>query len=351
MRRAVPLLSGFAILAVIFNHANWHVLEHFAPGDPAGLLYLIFDQIGKCAIAAFLTVAGYFIAYATAGGKNDVRWSIIRARLINLAWPWLIWSLIDLALHYALTRQFDPYELITTPFVHYYFIPLLMFYYLATPPLARLAKESPRRALLVAGIVQMLAIALLYARLYTALLPDVLAPWVAIGPLQYLRFAFFFPLGLVIGLYPQRARDRLARTVTALPWITFALFAASVGEAWLAYQKGGGVWPLSNDQTKITSTLFAVSLILTFAASERLTFAGDRLLMYLGSRTYGLYLTHYIFLGALARLIQAVWPYDASMPGWVMLPALFIGTVATSLLLMEAVARSPLRKAYRFLFG
>lgn len=351
MRRAVPLLSGFAILAVIFNHANWHVLERFAAGDPTGLPYLIFDQIGKCAIAAFLTVAGYFMAYATAGGKDAVRWTIIGTRLINLAWPWLIWSSVDLALHYALTRQFDPYELLTTPLVHYYFIPLLMFYYLATPPLARFAKATPRRALLVTGIVQMLAIALLYARLSTTLLPDVLVPWVEIGPLQYLRFAFFFPLGLIIGLYPQRARALLARRITALPWITLALFAASVGEAWLAYQQGGGVWPLSNDQTKITSTLFAVSLILTFAAFERLTFAGDRLLMHLGNRTYGLYLTHYIFLGALARLIQAVWPYEAAIPGWIMLPALFIGTVATSLLLMEAVARSPLRKAYRFLFG
>ena len=74
MRRAVPLLSGFAILAVIFNHANWHVLEHFAPGDPAGLIYLIFDQIGKCAIAAFLTVAGYYISFG-------------RKLIINIATP------------------------------------------------------------------------------------------------------------------------------------------------------------------------------------------------------------------------------------------------------------------------
>lgn len=351
MRRAVPLLSGFAILAVVFNHANWHVLEPFSPGDPAGLPYVIFDQIGKCAIAVFLTVAGYFVAYATAGGKSNVRWSVIRARLVNLLWPWLIWSSIDFVVHFALTREFDPYEILATPFVHYYFIPLLMFYYLVTPPLARLVRANPRQALLIAASVQILATALLYARLYTTLLPDVIVPWVEVGPLQYWRFAFFFPLGLVIGMYPQVVRDQLARISKVLPWLTLILLAASVGEAWMGYQHGGVVWPLSNDQTKITSVFFAISLILTFVVSERLKFPGDLWLVHVGGRTYGMYLTHYIFLGALARVIQGFWPNNSGVPGWILLPALFIGTVTASILLMEGIARSPLRKLYRYLFG
>ncbi len=351
MRRTVPLLSGFAILAVVFNHANWHVLERYAPGDPAGLAFLICDQIGKCAIAAFLAIAGYFIAYATAGGKSDVRWSVIRARLLNLLWPWLLWSLVDFALHVILTRRIDLGELLATPFVHYYFIPLLMAYYLTTPPLVRIARANPRGLLLGAALVQGLALMLLYARLYTSILPSVVVPWIEVGPLQYLRFAFFFPLGLVLGMYPQAARDWLARIRGVLPWSTLVLFAASVGEAWIAYGRGGAYWPLGGDQTKLTSALFSISLILTFAAADRMQFRGDKLLMRIGGRTYGMYLTHYIFLGALARVFEAAWPGGGDVPGWILLPVLFIGTAGASMVLMEVVARSPFRKLYTVLFG
>ncbi len=351
MRRTIPLLSGFAILAVVFNHANWHVLEGFSPGDPAGLFFLVCDQVGKCAIAAFLAIAGYFIAYATAGGKNDVRWSIIRARLVGLLWPWLLWSVLDFALHVALTRQVILTDLLATPFVHYYFIPLLMVYYLATPPMVRLARNNARALLIGAAVVQVGSMALLYARLYTQWLPDVIVPWIEVGPLQYLRFAFFFPLGLVLGMYPQAAHDRLAPLQKLLPWVSLALFAASVGEAWIAYARGGEFWPLGGDQTKLTSALFALSLILTFAAQDRLQFPGDRLLTRIGGRTYGMYLTHYIFLGAFARVIESAWPGGGPVPGWVLLPILFVGTAAASMVLMEVVARTPARRFFTILFG
>ncbi len=348
MRRSVPLLSGFAILAVVFNHANWHVLERFASGDPAGLPYLIADQVGKCAIAAFLAIAGYFIAYATAGGKTELRWPIINARLSNLLWPWLIWSGVDFALHVALTRQVAWGELVATPFVHYYFIPLLMAHYLVTPWLARWARHNPRRLLLGAALVQVLALALFYARLYSTLLPAEVVPWLQVGPLHYLRFAFFFSLGLVLGLYPLATQVWLARLKPILPWLTLALFSASVGEAWIAYGRGGEFWPLGGDQTKLTSTLFSISLILTFASAEHLRFPGDRLLTRFGARTYGLYLTHYIFLGAFARVLEGIWP---TVPGWVLLPVLFVATAGAAMVLMEVVARTPARKLYGYLFG
>jgi fucose 4-O-acetylase-like acetyltransferase len=166
VRRTIPLLSGLAILGVIFNHANWHALRDFVPGDPAGYPYILTDQIGKFAIVAFLFIAGYFSAYATSGGKKDLSWNVVRARLMGLLWPWLIWSIFFTLAQTFQGRAFSLEELLRNLFIQYYFIPLLMFYYLLAPGVARWARTNARSLLITAAIIQLVGIGVFYLRVY-----------------------------------------------------------------------------------------------------------------------------------------------------------------------------------------
>lgn len=351
MRRTIPILRGLAILGVVFNHANWHVLADYGAGEAGGYPFIVLDQVGKFAIPAFMLIAGYFMAYATGGGKNDLRWSIIRTRLENLLWPWLLWSLILMLGHSFQGRDVSLEEFLRNLFIQYYFIPLLIFYYLLAPFTVRQARKSARALLIAAASIQLLSTALFYARVYAPGFPEALKPWVDLGPLQYLRFAFYFPLGLVMGMFPRQVKPLLARVKPALPWLTLLLFGLSFLETAWAYNAGGEVWPIGGNQTKLTSALFSTALLFCFAAYERLQIPYQRIVNDLGTRSYGIYLCHYVILGLLAEIIERLTPW-LSHRGWLYQPLLFGLTVILSMLLMHSTTRlPPTRRFYRYIFG
>jgi len=348
---------------VVFNHANWHVLSEFAAGEAQGYAFVVFDQVGKFAIPAFMFIAGYFIAYATSGGKRDLRWGIIRARFENLLWPWLIWSailVVGQSFQEHSPIETAPIEFLRTLIIQYYFIPLLLMVYLSAPLVVKWARSNKgsNTGILLAGaaVVQLLTIALFYARVYYPDFPDALRPWVDLGPLQYLRFVFYFPFGIVCGMFPRLVKGSLARlikttkTKSILPWLALLLFGLAVTEAAVAYNVGGEVWPIGGDQTKLSSALFSTALILCFVVFDRLPVPFSRTINKLGTRSYGLYLCHYPILGIVVRILKRITPWLASQ-GWLLLLLSFGLTVALSMLLMEGVARLPTKRFYRYLFG
>ena len=247
MRRTIPVLRGLAILGVVFNHANWHVLSRYPAGEIGGIPFIAFDQVGKFAIVAFMFIAGYFTAYATSGGKRDLSWGIVRARLENLLWPWLIWAAIFMAGQFVQGRPLSVAEYARTLFIQYYFIPLLMFYYLLAPAIARWARTNSRSLLIIAAVVQIVGIVVFYLRVYWPSFPPALHSWIDIGPLQYLRFAFAFPLGMVAGIHPKETKTVLEPWKRPLPWMLLVLFILSAAETIGAYTYAAdhpSIWPM-----------------------------------------------------------------------------------------------------------
>lgn len=350
MRRTIPILRGLAISGVVLNHANWHVLSQFTAGEARGYPFVVLDQIGKFAIPAFMFIAGYFIAYATSSGKRDLPWQVIRTRLQNLLWPWLIWSVILVIGHFFQGWPLSLTVFLRTLITQYHFVPLLIFYYLLAPLIARRVKSHTSALLIGAAAIQLLAVALFYARVYHPNFPGALKSWVDLGPLQYLRFAFYFSFGVVCGMFPRRIKDFLVRFKPILPWLTLLLFNLSTVETALAYNVGGRVWPIGGDQTKLSSALFSTAFVLCFVAFDRLKVPFNRTVSKLGTYSYGLYLCHYPFLGIIAKVIRGIEPWVFSQ-GWLFLPLLFALTIVLSMLLMEGVARLPTRRFYRYLFG
>lgn len=350
LRRTIPILRGLAIMGVIFNHANWHALSHFQAGELGGYPFVAFDQIGKFAIPAFMAIAGYFIAYATSGGKRDLSWQVVRARLVGLLWPWLIWSAILMIGQSVKGRPISLAEFTRTLFIHYYFIPLLIFYYLLAPLVVKLARNNVRGLLVGAVAIQLFAVALFYARVYHPRFPGALKTWIDIGPLQYLRFAFYFPLGVVCGMFSRATKDFLTRFKSALPWLTLVFFVLTAVETAVPYNLGGDVWPIGGDQTKLSSALFSTALVFCFVVFDKLTVRMDATVKKLGTHSYGLYLCHYPILGIIAEVIERGVPGLFSQ-GWLLLPLLFVLAVASAMLLMEGVSRLPTKRFYRYLFG
>lgn len=353
MKKTSLTLSGLAIMGVIINHSNWHVLRQFPNGDTQGYPFLVIDQLGKFAVATFIFIAGSFIAYATSGGKRDSLWAIIRPRLKSLMWPWLIWSVIFWVGQYFQGSSLSLNNLWCTLFIQYYFVPLLMFYYLLAPMIIKEVKSNPIRLLIWVSVIQLLSMVLFYARIYWPNFPEVLKPWVDMGPLSYLRFAFYFPFGIVCRLFADRVKWRFDRFRILLPWLTLLLFFLSVGEAAIAYSIGGEVWPRGNDQTKLTSVLFSISLFLCFAIFDTLTVPLNRFVNQLGARSYGLYLCHYLVVGIIAKILTHVSPWlTSASQGWLFVPILFLLSLVLSNGLMENVAHLPrIKQFYRYVFG
>lgn len=352
IRRTLPILSGVAILAVIFNHSNWHVLENYAPGAPSGYVYIVTDQIGKFAIAAFMFIAGYFIAYATSAGKNDLRWGIIRARLLGLLWPWLIWSGLITVGKFFQGSPLSPVEFLKNLFIQYYFIPLLIAYYLAAPFLARWVRIKPRRVLLGAVVVQLLATAVFYMRVYIPSFTTLINPTlIDIGPMEYLRFAFFFPFGMIVGMAPQLFRASILRLKPLWPWLTLVFFILAFGESAFAYSLGTHrTWSIGGDQTRLSTSLLSVGIMMCFLVYENIPVPFKNTVVKLGARSYGLYLSHYVILGLVGKVIHHVAPWS-DLQGWWLIPALFLVTVVISMTMMEIVSRLPSKQFYRVVFG
>jgi len=341
-----------AILAVVFNHSNWHVLENFVPGDPHGYGYIVTDQIGKFAIAAFMFIAGYFISYATSAGKYDLRWGIVRARLLGLFWPWLIWSVLMTIGHHFQGRALSPEELLKNLFIQYCFVPLLMFYYLLAPFILRWVRNHPRRVLIGAVIVQLLAIALFYMRVYVPSFSNLInLSLIDIGPMQYLRFAFFFPFGVIAGIAPQFFKDPIIRFKSLWPWLVLVFFILAFGESALAYSlRTCRTWPIGGDQTRLTSSILSISIIICFLTFEKIPIPFKNIVIKLGARSYGLYLSHYVILGMVGKAIHCVAPWS-DLQGWWLIPTLFLVTVFLSYSLMDISSRMPTKQFYRLVFG
>lgn len=353
MRRSIPFLSGLAILAVVMNHANYDVLKEFAAG-PANLLpalpYLLIDQMHKFGVPVFVFITGYFIAYAAGSERKDLKWSVVQARLQGLVVPWLLWSTI-----YFIGQNFQgrPATLewfARTVFIQYYFVPLLVFYYLLAVLVVRAAKKNPRGLLIGAAVVQILMIAVYTARSYLSAFPPEWDPFVDIGTLQYLRFALYFPLGVLVGMYPQKAREMLTPWKNIFPWMILAAFILQSAEAIYTYRLGGNYALVGGDQTRFSSMLYAFSILFTFISRDAIKYPFRRQFAYLSSNSLGFYLSHYIFVGILFRLVGQVLP-DPTRFGVLQMLLVFAGTVGAAVLAMEIVRRIPIRGLYRYIFG
>ncbi len=316
-RRNLPLLSALAIFGIVLNHAIWQVLGEIPPGQPRGYAYLPLDQIGKIAIPVFMFISGYFIAYATSGGRKPLPWKVVYARITRLFWPWGIWSVIWLTGQIAIgAHTLNLQEILLTLFNQYYFIPMLMTYYLLAPLMVALGRRSIRVLLVSAFLLQIIGVALFYLQIWGIVsgIPE----WIRLAPLQYLQFAFYFPFGLAVGMSPA-AFAPLLRWRAALPWLTLLAFGLAIVEGSLAFRRAAPGWQHTDSHVKVTSMLLSLGVLGCCMVYDHIPTPRifQKSVQILSANTYGIYLSHYVIIGLMDRLLVRFLPAGFSpLIGW-----------------------------------
>jgi peptidoglycan/LPS O-acetylase OafA/YrhL len=125
----------------------------------------------------------------------------------------------------------------------------------------------------------------------------------------------------------------------------------AVIEAELAFRLTGSTELSFHDSPyTIPSCVYSVAGIFCFLAYDEAPLPFQGALHHLGMRSYGIYLLHPVLLEFTARATQRFTPWVLAYQA-LFLPVLISVGIAVPALLMAAVAASPARKYYRYLFG
>ena len=369
MYRRLSILSGIAITAVILNHAGgwglvamiWWAHRYRPVESPnydmiGSFAYFVSDVIHLStvfAVPAFLFISGFFIAYASRAGKTGLGWKSLRTRITALLIPYIVWSayqiIQDIVLGEAMSlQQVLLRVLLTGANGGFFFIPVLITFYLLSPWLVKLAHKNWKLLLLGAGLIQLLPIVFRYIRLISGSTP-LLSTLIQWTPDQvFIRWAIFFPLGIVCGLYLDAFKDWLNKRRKILLATLIGSYLAMFFETEIIFFLTPDHW--RPGPSSIFFVLYGLSFILTYLAFEQVNIPLSRAFIKVGTKSYGLYLTHFLVMTIAAKLIYHLLPWLLSQQ--LLFQSLMMGLgLFVPLFLMTFIARSPLRRIYPYLFG
>jgi peptidoglycan/LPS O-acetylase OafA/YrhL len=349
MDRQLAAMSGLAILLVLLNHAiSQGILGAQDLGYPLveGLGYyllLVLSELGILAVPVFLFTSGSFISYAARRNPPKLPWKNVWATSKRILWPYLFWSSVFFIFIYF--RKNEEYNLfgylrnlvVGRPF---HFIPILMFYYVASPLLVWLADRFGLVLLVVIGLYQLLLADLVLPANLGLNFPNwmqILVP-PALGTTMAM-WGIYFPLGLVYGLKAQKVRPWLQKFRVLILIITTVCFALHV-----LHEASVLRFPLTYFASPFTFLLLVPSI-----KRNSIPMVGH--LEKVARKVYGLYLTHLIVLDIVFYSVQLLVPW--LLTHQIMLSVfLFFAALGVPLVVMNSAARiPPTRTIYRYVFG
>lgn len=355
-RQALAVLRGFAILAVVCNHVSMLGLRMIeGNGQSSGAYGLIaLNQIPMFSVPAFLFLSGYFAAYAARGDPPSLGWRVTAMRLKGLFWPYLIWSVVIYAGQTATGKGYSVVEfgrrfLLGQVALPHYYIPLLFQFYLLAPIVVRYAKSHAALLFGVCAAVQLATMALFYMRIYDVPLPGPFEALVDAGPVLFVRWAIFFGLGTIVWYHRRAFKSRLAPFKWWLLGAAVVLGLLTIVESEVA-MRAVDTLPEARNMTKLSTTIFSLAVIMFFVALDRVRFPLADWIEQVGTRSYGIYLIHYHVLLYAVRAIERFVPWLRTWPYLLQVVLIVVG-LAVPLFLMAVVARSPVRRYYRLIFG
>ncbi len=369
MVRRLLYLNGIAIIAVVLFHSagegfvamfSWshrYLPEAVPAASQIGTLpyyaLRILEQISSFALPFFLFVSGFFVA-VQAGRSGNMRWNAIRSRIKNLLIPYLFWSVIVIILAMVGGKRYGPGELLgmfltgqTNEVL--YFVPLLIQFYLLAPLFVRLARWNWKVLLVVTALIQAAVIALPYPiyfgidTAWSQQLATLVPKWLFIARI------FWFPLGILAGFHSEALLNRLQKMRFGLLAGAVVLIPLALIQWEIFFRQSGLAW-LPQRET-FTDTLYTILLLFGLLGLENKMLPSFSRISEIGLKSYGIYLTHAIFIEFTARLIYRFVP---QLLGYQILlqPIFILVGLGGPLLIMYIFDHLPtVRKSYVYIFG
>ncbi len=363
------LLNGLAILGVVLSHAaGWGTIAMFwwtdryrpvsVPNyDQLGTVpyyfLIMIAQLTVWTVPAFLFVSGFFAAFMARGNNATIGWRAVRARLVGLLVPYLIWSFVIFvgdALDHVIYSPGEYLWRLLKGGAHpsYYFVPLLCSFYLISPWLVRLARVRWKALLLGAALVQLMTQVLSYLQVFGAPIPGLDLVLKLLPTYLLVWFAVYFPLGLICGLHVDEFKLWLRRSRSYLLPITILLGFLTIVEPEAIYRLTG----IDHRWVALTipGILYSVAFIFCFLEFGSLPVRFSKVVNRLGSQSYGIYLLHGKAIELAARLVYHISPWILAWQLLFQPILLFVGLILV-LWSMDTVMRTPARRYARVLFG
>jgi peptidoglycan/LPS O-acetylase OafA/YrhL len=369
MNKRLLILNGIAIIAVVANHAShigflamfWWTDRYLPVTVPN------FDQMGSASyfglvaqqklalfsVPSFMFVSGVFIAYAVRGSQSRLSWTMIRKRVTNLLPPYLLWTLVFVIGEIVVSGEtFTPVEFVlnfvTIRQSPFFFVPLLIVFFLLSPPLAYLAKFRWKLLLVLALIVQIGALTFSYLR-FSDLDGTVIDIFKFIFSSQIAEYIFFYVLGLIAGLRLTDIKKGLykIRWFLLIATLVFAVLAVAEAE-WVFQTFDSRGW--RSTTLSIPTLLYILSFIFCYLSFDHVEIPFSKFFYQLGVGTLGIYLVHKSVLLVLPKIIYHVAPFALGYQ--ILLQPLLVSiAIGIPVVMMNLTKRSPIRKHYRVLFG
>lgn len=369
MIKRLLYLNGLAILSVILYHSSaWGFTAMFFWTDRYQQVAVPnFDQLGSptyfalrgieqliiFAIPSFLFVSGFFIAISTGRNQHTIGWKLVLNRVKDLLIPFLLWSILILALDILQGEQFGLLQIVQTIIFGqvadpYYFVPVLIQLYLLAPFLVPLAKNRWQLLLLFAGLLQLFVLFLRYLAVLNAV------P-IALEPIMFLTRNWFFPgfifwfcFGIVTGFQLQSFKELFYRYRWFFVSGMVLFFILGMAEWEFLLGISGQDW--IGPRETLVDHIYAGLFLLSYLSFDNFQLPLSKQISNLGTKSYGIYLAHSPALEYTARLIYHLIPgllaYQILFQG-----VLYIMGLGIPLAMMEAVNRSPFRRYYKYIFG
>ena len=369
MVKRLLFMSGLAVIGVILFHtagtgltsmffwAHRYLPATVNPMDQVGsseyYLLRLLEQVVVACIPIFLFVSGYFIAVSTKRSDKTISWNIIWGRIKNLLIPYFVWSTVVLVLLFIQGERYTGQKLLvmlftgsTSPVL--YFVPLLIQFYVLAPFLVPLARNKWLQLLIITALMQIIVQLTQYPLFFGLESPFAIQLVKLIPKWFLLARIFWFPLGMVAGFHSEVFRNWLEKYRFIFLFITLALIPLGMVE-WEYYFRQSGIDWLDHRET-ILDSIYSIGVIFTFLGFSKNKFPFEGFIGSLGARSFGVFLTHAIFIEYTAKLLYHLLPQILGNQ-WLLQPLLFIVGLGMPLLLIAIVVRLPIRNLYTYLFG
>lgn len=326
--KEMDVLRGMAILAVIAIHVTGDFGKITAgAGHEILRQTLIFCQMTlRFAVPLFLVISGFVLSRTYFEQFSALEF--YRKRLRVILWPYAIFTLIYLVTYGLLKGWPSPgtifYRVLTgESSEHLWFFRLIVELYLLYPLIIVACRRFGVRLVTAALLAQTtLNIAFILG------LPTSFDP-----PLTFVRFGFYFVLGMQLGPRYGLYKPLLAGAMN-IPWL---IVLVTLGL--LDFTARGTIFiPF------LEPPAFLVTMILCYAAAVKLldpalNAGAARPFVALGRYSYGIFLIHVLFLGILVRLMKSI---GVDQDAWVFYPVLFLVTTIISYAACRLIEQTPL---------